>query len=278
MKVTVAPSVLGAAAVFVVAACSGGPRGSAHLPAGTASAVAASATPVHFPAWCTPVLSELAKTDAVVKQGALAHLESADFSRVGVLAAQLDREVRTLDAAQVALVRGDDGPRDALAYAASATHKASILAALLVTRKTGELADEPRAIARALYVAVQLRHRGAIVARGHCGPQPDRGNPSAQWQAAALAGFDESSASILPCAELATAAAAESPGERLVLVHLRPDGRPWLVAPASLDLEPDRWAVTDALYCIIRRLEETTYPAPGVEVTMSLPFELTPRR
>ena len=137
--------------------------------------------------------------------------------------------------------------------------------------------DDVPGIERALYVAVRHRRRADYVARAYC-DKPRFGKPSPAFEAAVEAGLPGVSALIEPCRELARDAATEVPITVTMLIQIDPTGRPWLVAPASLDIEPGSYALTDAIECVTRRLEATSFPAPGSEVTVSIPIEIAARK
>jgi hypothetical protein len=251
-----------------VVACGGGASNVEDARASPATAAApAPAAPVS-PAWCARALEEIDTTDRFVDRSLV---PGTDAEVLRAVAKQVGHEGDRLDA----LSPGAGAAAIALAYAGSSSHKVSALVNLLVSRRDGNLPDEVPAIDRALYVATRHRRRATYVVRGHC-KKLDGGEPSAAFVAAARAGFVEVPARIEPCRALARAAATDAPTTTTMLVHLDPTGRPWLVAAAHLEIEPGRFALTDALECVTRRLETTTFPAPGASVTVSIPIEIGP--
>jgi hypothetical protein len=263
VRPTLVASALSIVGALAIAAC-----GSGHISNVTdahAAAAAASASPA-APAWCARAREELDTTDKLVDRSLVPGTETAVL---GEIAQRLAHERTRLDALSV----GAGPATSALGYAASAANEASALVFLLESRKLDSVSDEVPAIERALYVAVRHRRRAAYVVRGHC-ERPKGGEPNAAFVAAAEAGFAGVPARIEPCRELARAAAGEAPITLTMLVHIDATGRPWLVAPATLEIEPGKYAQTDALECVTRRLEETTFPAPGAEVTVSIPIEI----
>jgi hypothetical protein len=88
------------------------------------------------------------------------------------------------------------------------------------------------------------------------------------------AAVEEIASGLTSCRALVRAAAQSQPEAvpLLVLVELDARGCPELVAPAFLDVAPGTFALTDALHCLMKRLEQASYPAVGAPVV--LPFHI----
>ncbi|MDB4994160.1 MAG: hypothetical protein JWM74_1592 [Myxococcaceae bacterium] len=247
-------------AALALAACGGGgPRPPDAAPAPSSVATT--------PSWCARALEEVGKTDATVDRVLAPHVETSELDAI---AKQLAHEADRLEL----LAAGAGIAEVWLRYAASGSNKSSGVVYLLESRKLGDAPEETPAIERALYVALQHRRRAVHVLHAFCAPEISTREATQAFRVSALAGFPHLRELIQPCRALAMRAGAERPGTIELLVHVHADGRPWLVAPAVFDFEPGEYALTDAVECLVRRLETTSFPPPKSDVTLSIPIEL----
>ncbi len=220
-----------------------------------------------MPSWCPRALEEIGKTDATVDR---ALTPGAETSELDAIAKQLAREADRIEL----LAAGAGIAGEWLRYASSSSNKASGIVYLLESRKLGDAPEETPAVERALYVALRHRRRGVHALHAFCAPAISPREATQAFRVSALAGFPHLRDLIQPCRALAMRAGAERPGTIELLVHIHPDGKPWLVAPAVFDFEPGEYTRTDAVECLVRRLETTTFPPPASDVTLSIPIEL----
>jgi len=130
--------------------------------------------------------------------------------------------------------------------------------------------DDLEPLERSLYVGSRQLQLAVLSARSRCEEEPSR-DQSAAWKEASVKVIHALKAPIAACVQEEKQRSPDvEPREMTIEVHVAPDGSVMLAGPVGLDMFSGHSA--ELTYCVVRVIEQATFPRPEGKAIMVLPF------
>ena len=209
------------------------------------------------PAFCDAAVATLKSSQTVVPARDVPPLDAASAE---TLAVRMKDESDALGALS---------EEDAVRGAADAADGVSAAAAALAVRKKSN-ANDVASTERALALVLRERERAVFVLRSECGELVPPFEQSAEWQKRATEVVSSVTPRLRSCVD--GIPEEQRPAKMQVLAQIDPKGRVMLATPVDVTFELARWGPSDVAHCVVRQVEETTFPEPSGTATVVVPF------